>query len=62
LEAKQMPESQDVEFTRLLDWVEGRLSEEEARAVEEQLAAADRGKSDLGGIIYANGPEHLASS
>jgi hypothetical protein len=36
-----MPESQDVEFTRLLDWVEGRLSEEEARAVEEQVAAAD---------------------
>jgi hypothetical protein len=36
-----MPESQDVEFTRLLDWVEGRLSEGEARAVEEQVAAAD---------------------
>jgi hypothetical protein len=35
-----MPESQDVEFTRLLDWVEGRLSEEEVRAVEEQVAAA----------------------
>ena len=36
-----MPESQDVEFTRLLDWVEGRLPEEEARTVEEQVAAAD---------------------
>ncbi len=36
-----MAESQDVEFTRLLDWVEGRLSEGEARAVEEQVAAAD---------------------
>ena len=35
-----MPESQDVEFTRLVDWVEGRLSEGEARAVEEQVAAA----------------------
>jgi hypothetical protein len=36
-----MAESQDVEFTRLVDWVEGRLSEGEARAVEEQVAAAD---------------------
>jgi hypothetical protein len=36
-----MPESQDVEFTRLLDWVEGRLPEGEARTVEEQVAAAD---------------------
>jgi hypothetical protein len=41
LEAEQMPESQDVKFTRLVDWVEGRLSEGEARAVEEQVAAAD---------------------
>lgn len=37
-----MPESHDVEFTRLVDWVEGRLSEAEARAVEERVAAADR--------------------
>ena len=36
-----MAESQNVEFARLLDWVEGRLSEEEARTVEEQLATAD---------------------
>jgi hypothetical protein len=35
-----MAESQEVEFTRLVDWVEGRLSEGEARAVEEQVAAA----------------------
>ena len=36
-----MPKSEDVEeFARLLDWVEGRLSEQEARAVEEQVAAA----------------------
>ncbi len=36
-----MPKSEDVEFARLLDWVEGRLSEQEARAVEEQVATAD---------------------
>jgi hypothetical protein len=35
-----MPKSEDVEFARLLDWVEGRLSEREARAVEELVAAA----------------------
>jgi hypothetical protein len=36
-----MPKSEDVEFARLLDWVEGRLSEEEARSVAERVAAAD---------------------
>jgi hypothetical protein len=36
-----MPKSEDVQFTKLLDWVEGRLSEEEARAVEKQVAEAD---------------------
>jgi hypothetical protein len=36
-----MPKSEDVEFAKLLDWVEGRLSEQEARAVERQVAAAD---------------------
>ncbi len=36
-----MPKSEDVEFAKLLDWVEGRLSEEEARTVERQVAAAD---------------------
>jgi hypothetical protein len=41
LEAKHMPKSEDVEFARLVDWVEGRLSEQEARTVEEQVAAAD---------------------
>ena len=35
-----MPKSENVEFARLLDWVEGRLSEQEARIVEEQVAAA----------------------
>ncbi len=36
-----MADSENVRFARLLDWVEGRLSEEEARAVERQVAAAD---------------------
>jgi hypothetical protein len=36
-----MPKSEDMMFARLLDWVEDRLSEEEARAIEEQVAAAD---------------------
>jgi len=36
-----MPKSEDVEqFARLLDWIEGRLSEQEAGSVEEQVAAA----------------------
>ena len=30
-----------IDFSRLADWVEGRLSEEEARAVEERVAVAD---------------------
>ncbi len=41
MEAKHMPKSEEVEFARLLDWVEGRLSEEEARTVAERVAAAD---------------------
>jgi hypothetical protein len=37
-----MPEPErDVSFARLVDWVEGRLPEEEARALEEQMAVAD---------------------
>ncbi len=35
-----MPKTEDEEFARLMDWVEGRLSEQEARAVEEWVAAA----------------------
>lgn len=35
-----MPKSEDEEFARLVDWVDGRLSEQEARAVGEQVAAA----------------------
>ena len=42
-----MPKSEDVEeFARLLDWVEGRLSEQEARAVEEQVAADRQTRAD----------------
>ena len=36
-----MRQSGRVSFERLVDWVEGRLSEEESRAVEEQVAGAD---------------------
>ncbi len=36
-----MPKSEDMEFARLLDWVEGRLSEQDARTIEEQVSAAD---------------------
>ncbi len=36
-----MPESNALSFARLVDWLEGRLSEEKARAVEEQVAVAD---------------------
>src|SRR5215210_6133950 len=42
-----MAESQDVEFTRLVDWVEGRLSEEEARTVEERVAADSAARADV---------------
>jgi len=42
-----MAEPQDVEFTRLVDWVEGRLSEGEARAVEERVAADSATRSDV---------------
>jgi hypothetical protein len=30
-----------IDFSRLVEWVEGRLSEEEARAVDEQVAVSD---------------------
>ncbi len=42
-----MAESHDVEFTRLVDWVEGRLSEGEARAVEELVAADSAARADV---------------
>jgi hypothetical protein len=39
---ERVPSSKKViSFARLADYVEGRLPNEEARAVEEQLAAAD---------------------
>ena len=41
MEDEHMPGSEHTEFARLADWVEGRLSEQEARAIEEQLALAD---------------------
>lgn len=37
----KMPEPGRVSFERLVDWVEGRLTEEQARAVERQVAVAD---------------------
>lgn len=36
-----MSEPKEISFERLVDWVEGRLPEEEARAVTEQLERAD---------------------
>jgi hypothetical protein len=36
-----MTGSEDVRFAKLLDWVEGRLPEEEARVVERQVTDAD---------------------
>lgn len=43
LKGERIPSSKkEISFARLADWVEGRLSQEEARAVEEQLATADR--------------------
>ena len=36
-----MPGPKKIDFSQLADWVEGRLSEEQARAVEEQVAVAD---------------------
>jgi hypothetical protein len=34
-----MPKSENEEFARLVDWVEGRLSEQQVRTVEEQVSA-----------------------
>src|SRR5918999_2414676 len=42
-----MAESQDMEFNRLLDWLEGRLSEGEARAVEELVAEDSAARADV---------------
>jgi hypothetical protein len=36
-----MSKSNDLSFARLVDWIEGRLSEEEAAAVAQQVATAD---------------------
>jgi hypothetical protein len=42
-----MVEPGDREFARLVDWVEGRLSEEEAKSVEEQVAADSTMQTDV---------------
>jgi len=42
-----MLEPGDREFARLADWVEGRLSEEEARSVEERVAADGTMQADV---------------
>ena len=57
-----MPESQDVEFIRLLDWVEGRLPEGEARTVEEQVAAADSAGSGTFGVQLLEGTSEVATT
>lgn len=36
-----MPQPEKISFVRLADWIEGRLSGEEARVLEERLALAD---------------------
>ncbi|HEX6711221.1 MAG TPA: hypothetical protein VF068_12895, partial [Rubrobacter sp.] len=36
-----MAGSKKIDFSQLVDWVEGRLSAEEVRAVEEQVEVAD---------------------
>jgi hypothetical protein len=41
-----MAESDDVEFAWLLDWVEGRLSEQEARIIEERAATDSATRAD----------------
>ena len=40
-ERREMPGANEIDYARVADWIQGRLSEEEARAVEEQLATAD---------------------
>jgi hypothetical protein len=41
LEDEHTPKSEAMEFARLLDWVEDRLSEQDARTLEEHVSAAD---------------------
>jgi hypothetical protein len=47
LEDKPVVESEDREFARLVDWVEGRLSEREARIVENQVVAGSTMHADV---------------
>jgi hypothetical protein len=46
-EVKPVMEPRDRDFARLADWVEGRLSDEEARSVEEQVAADSTMQADV---------------
>jgi hypothetical protein len=40
-EEREIPGANKIDYARVADWIQGRLSEEEARAVQEQLATAD---------------------
>src|SRR5215217_1797487 len=42
-----MTDSDEVEFALLVDWVEGRLSEQEARIVEARVAADSEARADV---------------
>jgi hypothetical protein len=48
--SQQVPRLETVDFAHLADWVEGRLSEEEAVALEEQLAVA--GEKTLADVAW----------
>ena len=51
-----------IAFSQLVDWVEGRLSEEEARAVEEQVAVADAATlADVAWLRGSSGSRRIAS-
>ena len=47
LEVKPVSESEEREFARLVDWVEGCLCEREARAVEKQVMADSTMRADV---------------
>lgn len=42
-----MTTNKDARFGRILDWLEGRLTEEEAREVEERVAADEEARAEL---------------
>lgn len=57
--------SNEIDFARLVDWIEGRLSEEEARAVEERVPEADDATREnvawLRAFVQTSGETTLAS-